>query len=165
MSSTSRHPVADLRSFRWALLPLETRRNATLETARLALGLLRVRERALQQAVQARLEERAVQQRLARSCVQQDPARSACLLAYLAQLEQGIVDERASASALAVRLDAARLDCVRRQRELASIHALRESAEHLHAREQLRRMHKEADAAWLARHASPSPMARAEREG
>jgi flagellar biosynthesis chaperone FliJ len=142
---------ADLRAFRWPLHPLECKLEQALESARLAAGACHAREARQRGLVDEWRRHQAAQERIASACVQGQPRLGTHVLAYLARVEQRLAHAASTADRLECQLAEAREECARRQRELASVQALRERAQHAHAQEQLRRAQKEADAAWLGR--------------
>jgi len=143
-------PSADLRGFRWSLLPAERRLDAQVETARLALARLHQQAQALEQAELRSGEQLREQESLALQQARRDVVAGAQATRYLVRLQA----ERSAAGAvragLQSRLELARDACAERQRQLESVQAMRRAAQREHTQACLRRDAREADAAWLA---------------
>jgi flagellar biosynthesis chaperone FliJ len=141
--------AADGRAFRWPLHPLEAKLDGDLESARLALALLQHEERRTAQEVQQCSAQQEGHQVAAAACLERAPALRAHVLGYLAELDAKLAQVQASASKLQQEVDAARGDCIERQRQLACVQRLHDAAERSHVQERRRRASREADAAWL----------------
>lgn len=153
---TSLSGTADLRGFRWHLEPLRRKLEADLEGARLVLAALLREEDGLAAAMRE-LEARFLQEARAVLSGPLDPQRRARALAYLTQRAQALDERRRDACELRSRVTVAREACLMAERRLASTERLRGKAQALFAADQLRRVAKEADIAWLAMRSRPQP--------
>lgn len=137
--------------FRWPLRALERRREAALESARLGLAALQGEARKVDGIAARWAAHQAEQEALARDCIRRDPLAGRAALAYLGLVRAQLTGVEQVRRGIAQQVDTARAQCLERQRQLASVQALRENAQRLHGIAEHRRAAREADIAWLTR--------------
>lgn len=147
---------ADLRGFRWPLQALERKLDADLLRARALLTRQNADAAQLAARVQA-LEDGLAQEGrwLQDACARLfDPARRREALSYLAGVAQQIAEKARAAETARERAAVAAQECLRQERQLASVQELRACGQAAYAMGQLRREGREADLAWLTRSAA-----------
>jgi flagellar export protein FliJ len=145
------HTGVDLRGFRWPLGVLERKLEHAVDVACAALGAVQADAGRMATTIRALEAQKAAQlQGPSAEGDRINAAEHVRSLRFLAQVEGLLAGRNRELATLRERVDAARQDCVKADRNLARVRRLRESAEAAYASEELRRQAKDADLAWLA---------------
>ncbi|HSW20519.1 MAG TPA: hypothetical protein VLJ86_25075 [Ramlibacter sp.] len=143
----------DLRGFRWALAPLQTRLEWELGASKERLAKALAELTAARAALASLLDDAHGQAQRAGLAMGEsiDPVARRLALSFLVQLGSQVDAARARCAGAEGGVGGARADSVQRQQRLDTLLAARNKALHAHVRTTLRRKANEADAAWLAR--------------